>query len=267
MASRIEPYRLQAYNTAKDSENKMHDDTVAKQFGFRGGLVTGVDLLAYMIHIPVAKWGRAFLERGAIEGRFLKPVYDGEMLAIEADETDNAILLRLLSRGEVCATGGASLPAHVPAVDTESYKAVPPVAARIPVDETSYPVEGWLGTAPQAWSAADAANYAHDVRDTEALYGHEGLVHPGVIQRLMNRVLVENAVLGPWIHVGSQMQLLAPVKIGDELSARARVTANYERKGHRFVEFDAIAVANGRTAVAQCHHIAITQPRRERAAA
>src|SRR5215216_3941798 len=44
-----ETYRLQAYNTAKQSENKMHDDTVAKRFGFSGGLVPGVDVMAYMM--------------------------------------------------------------------------------------------------------------------------------------------------------------------------------------------------------------------------
>jgi hypothetical protein len=38
MTSRIEPYRVSAYNTARQSENKMHDDTVAKRFGFSGGL-------------------------------------------------------------------------------------------------------------------------------------------------------------------------------------------------------------------------------------
>ena len=46
----IEPYRVQAYNTARQSENKMHDDTVAKRFGFSGGLVPGVDVMAYMMH-------------------------------------------------------------------------------------------------------------------------------------------------------------------------------------------------------------------------
>ena len=34
MTSRIETYRVSAYNTAKLSENKMHDDTVARRFGF-----------------------------------------------------------------------------------------------------------------------------------------------------------------------------------------------------------------------------------------
>lgn len=265
--TRIEPYRLQAYNTAKDSENKMHDDAVARQFGFSGGLVTGVDLLAYMIHVPVAKWGRAFLERGAIDGRFLKPVYDGELLAIEADGAGGSLELRLMSRGEVCASGSASLAAVAPAIDLAAYPATVPVVTRLPVGEASYKQDSWLGAAPQAWTADAAASYRSDVRDDETLYAREGLVHPGAIQRLMNRVLVENAVLGPWIHVGSRMQLLGPVRVGDELTARARVSANYERKGHRFVELDAVVVANGEHAVSHCHHIAITQPRRERAAA
>src|SRR5260370_11151305 len=69
MTSRLETYRVSAYNTAKQSENKMHDDTVAKRFGFSGGLVPGVDALADMIHIPVAKWGRALLEGGLTRSR------------------------------------------------------------------------------------------------------------------------------------------------------------------------------------------------------
>src|SRR3979409_2757488 len=88
MTSRIETYRVQAYNTAKQSENKMHDDTVAKRFGFSGGLVPGVDVMAYMMHLPVAKWGRAFLEHGLIEARFVKPVYDGEIADVTGEEGD-----------------------------------------------------------------------------------------------------------------------------------------------------------------------------------
>src|SRR3954468_3412530 len=81
MPNRLETYRVEAYNTAKQSENKMHDDTVARRFGFSGGLVPGVDVFAYMMHVPVARWGRDFLSRGLIEARFIKPVYDGETAA------------------------------------------------------------------------------------------------------------------------------------------------------------------------------------------
>jgi acyl dehydratase len=82
----------------------------------------------------------------------------------------------------------------------------------------------------------------------------------------MNRVLVDNAILGPWIHVGSKMQLLSAAKAGDEITARAKVAGNYDKKGHRFVELDALVVANGDTPLAHCQHIAIYQPREQAAA-
>ena len=37
MPNRLETYRVEAYNTAKQSDNKMHDDKVARRFGFSGG--------------------------------------------------------------------------------------------------------------------------------------------------------------------------------------------------------------------------------------
>ena len=110
----IEPYRVQAYNTAKQSENKMHDDTVAKRFGFSGGLVPGVDVMAYMMHRPVAKWGRAFLERGLIDARFIKPVYDGEMAELTAERKQRRAFDPGAQPWPACATGTASLPASAP---------------------------------------------------------------------------------------------------------------------------------------------------------
>src|SRR5205807_8715113 len=95
MTSRLEAYRVQAYNTAKLSENKMHDDAVARRFGFRGGLVPGVDVMAYMMHLPVAKWGRGFLERGLIGARFVKPVYDGETAAVGGEASHGVVSCRV----------------------------------------------------------------------------------------------------------------------------------------------------------------------------
>jgi hypothetical protein len=59
------------------------------------------------------------------------------------------------------------------------------------------------------------------------------------------------------------MQLLSAGRAGDEIAARAKVTGNYEKKGHRFVELDALVVANGTTPLAHCRHIAIYQPREQ----
>src|SRR4051795_904039 len=104
MAGEIAAYRVEAFNTAKQSENKMHDDSVARRFGFADGLVPGVQGLAFMVHQPVGGWvraymvhhpgacgARAFLERGLIEARFIKPVYDGEIAEVSARESDQGL--------------------------------------------------------------------------------------------------------------------------------------------------------------------------------
>jgi acyl dehydratase len=266
MTSRLEAYRVQAYNTAKQSENKMHDDTVAKRFGFSGGLVPGVDVMAYMMHLPVVKWGRAFLEHGLIEARFVKPVYDGEIADVTGEESNGVLSIEVESRGQLCATGSASLPASAPSISIGDFSDAAPVAERRPVDAASYELGKWLGTVPRAWAGDAATEYLTDVRETDAIYASEGLGHPGLLQRVMNKVLVDNAILGPWIHVGSRMQLLTAAASGDELTVRAKVTGNFEKKGHRFVELDALVVANGRTPLAHCQHIAIYQPREQAAA-
>src|SRR5438128_8862199 len=129
MTTRPETYRVQAYNTAKLSENKMHDDTVAKRFGFSGGLVPGVDVMAYMMHLPVAKWGRAFLERGLIEARFVKPVYDGESAEVMGKLAGNTVAIEVVSRGELCATGTASVTPAVPTLSVAAFPETAPVAA------------------------------------------------------------------------------------------------------------------------------------------
>ncbi|MGJ4925672.1 hypothetical protein ACQR1I_10155 [Bradyrhizobium sp. HKCCYLS2038] len=266
MAGELAPYAVEAFNTAKQSENKMHDDSVARRFGFAGGLVPGVEVLAYMLHQPVAHWGRAFLERGLIEARFIKPVYDGEMAEVVAQETADGLALEVMSQGQLCATGSASLPAAVPKVTLADYRDVPPATVRPPIGADSFAVGSWLGTAPRAWPGPAATMYLDEIRERDPIYANEHVGHPGMLQRVMNRLLVDNVVLGPWIHVGSRMQLLSVIADTDEITARGRVVANYEKKGHRFVEIDALVVANGDRPLARCHHVAIYQPRAEAAA-
>src|SRR6202045_2248124 len=150
MTSRLEPYRVSAYNSSKQSENKIHDDTVARRFGFSGGLVPGVDVLAYMRPLPVAKWGRAFLERGLIEARFIKPVYDGEVADVSGEKSDGVLSIEVESRGQLCATGSASLPAAAPSLPISQFIETAAVTERRQVDAMSYEPGKWLGTVPRA---------------------------------------------------------------------------------------------------------------------
>jgi acyl dehydratase len=257
-------YSVEAYNAASLSDNKIHDDAVARRFGFRGGLVPGVDVYGYMTHLPVQRWGRAWLERGTAECRFLKPVYDGDIATITGRETSQGIEWRVESRGEVCASGAAGLPAAAGAIPSD-FAAAPlppaPPASRPPADARSLAPGTWLAMNPIAMTPEHAAEALRDLRETLPLYAGEGLVHPAVVLRAGNWVLKDNVILGPWMHVGSRVRHFAAVRIGDELSARARVTANYEKKGHLFVECDVFVYANGDRPIACIAHTSIYRPR------
>jgi acyl dehydratase len=262
--SYLGPYCVEAFNASKESENKIHDDDVARRFGFRGGLVPGVDVYAYMTHLPVQRWGRAWLERGTGECRFLKPVYDGDIAKVTAAEQMAGLELRIESHGELCVTGQAGLPSsrvEPPAAFGEAPMLPAPPAERPPADETTLAVGTWLAMNSFRVTGEYAEGYLRAVRETEPLYLRENLVHPGTILHIGNWVLRHNVVLGPWMHVGSSVQHFSAAHIGDELSARAVVTANYERKGHRFVELDVLVYNEQRMPLARIGHIAIYRPR------
>jgi acyl dehydratase len=267
--SYLGPYSVEAFNASKSSENKIHDDAVARRFGFKGGLVPGVDVYAYMTHLPVARWGRSWLEHGSAECRLLKPIYDGDLAVVTAGEDAAGLDLRIESHGELCVTGRAALaaePAAPPIAFSGTPVPPPPPAHRPPADETTLAVGTWFAIEPLVVSKRYAEEYLHTVRETDPLYAHEGLVHPGTILHIGNWALRHNVVLGPWMHVGSTVQHYAAANIGDELSARAVVTANYDRKGHRFVELDVLAYANQKAPIARIGHIAIYRPRQVAAA-
>jgi acyl dehydratase len=253
-------YEVRAFNQAAASENKIHDDTVAQRFGFKGALVPGVTVFAYMAHLPVARWGRAWLERGAAECRFRKPVYDGEMVRVSAESEGDGLVLEVESGGEHCATGHASLPPQREAPAIDSLPAGLPPAERPKASEETLAEGRVLGIDPLVVDRALHSTYLDEIRETEPLYRAERLVHPGQILRLANFALLQNVVLGPWIHVGSTIRFHSVARVGEELTLRSRITSNSVNKGHAIVAFVAIVVADGARAVAEIGHTAIWRP-------
>lgn len=254
-------YTVEAYNVSHASENKIHDDTVAQKLGFSGGLVPGVEVFAYASHLPLERWGQAFLERGVMSAKFGKPVYDGRMATASAVETaDGSLELRVESEGVECATGTARLPVATAAPPREAeypYSRPPAeLASRPPADEASLAVGRVLATLPAVLDRERHAAYLRDVRETNPIYAGEGIAHPGILLRLCNSALRENVVLPPWIHVGSTLTNLSLARVEEALSARARVIANYDRKGHRLVDLDCLLLADDRP-VAHVVHTAI----------
>jgi DinB superfamily len=274
-ARRQLPYRVTAFNTATASLNKIHDDAVAREYGFGGGLVPGVDVYAYLTHPPAAAWGLDWLARGTMRARFLTPVYDGEVIEVVAgtpvaDPGGRAVMgleLRNLE-GAVCAVGEAALPDGPPAPPEVAWPEAAAPSEERPADRPpASPASLATGTAltmPGHRFVADrAGEYLADVREGLPLYAEAGVAHPGWLLRDANYVLSSNVVLGPWIHVESLVQHHAVVRDGEVVDARAAVTREWEHKGHRFVALDVGLFADDRLA-ARVAHTAIYAPRRTR---
>ncbi len=256
----LRPYQVIAHNTATESTNKIHDDEVARQFGFRGGLVPGVDVYAYLAHPPAEAWGLAWLGRGTMRARFHRPVYDCGRVEVVVV---GAALELWDDGGAKCATAEVTAPVaeeqpEPPTADdwprVDQRDDPPPASPETLAPGTAF------GLAPHGFHADLAGAYLDDVRETLALYADEGVAHPGWILRDANYVLSANVGLGPWIHVESIVQHHGLVRDGDVVSARAVVTNEWKRKGHRFVELDVLHLADTRP-VARTTHTAIYRPR------
>ncbi|MBL6079632.1 hypothetical protein JMJ56_16560 [Belnapia sp. T18] len=260
--SAFAPYSLSAFNTSQASENKIHDDTVAARLGFAGGLVPGVEVYAYATHFPLALWGRPWLEQGTMDCKLLKPVYDGRIVTVTASRSASGLDVTVESERISCASGSASLPSEPPAMpDLASFPVVPARRERPNVNDAVFPVGEWLGANPFEVTEDYASSYLRDVRETNPIYSTEMVVHPGIILRMCNWSLSHNVQMGAWIHIASAVRNLGLARVGDVLTTRAKVLANYDRKGHRIVELDVLVIANDLVPVAHVHHSAIYRPR------
>ncbi len=262
----LRAHSLVAFNTATASANRIHDDAVAQQLGFRGGLVPGVDVYAYLTHPPVAAWGRDWLEHGTLRARFLEPVYDGdrtEVVPVPSRGGGPGALEVHDPSGTICAKADAALPDRVDVPKAADW----PEVAQLddpPAARPAHLVPGTpMGLEPHGFHAENATAYLADVREDLPLYAEDGIAHPGWLLRDANYVLSANVRLGPWIHVESNVRYFDLVRDGDLVSARAVVTDEFERRGHRFVTLDVLHLAgpSGDRPVARTEHTAIYRPR------
>jgi len=254
VTERIPEYRVKARNTSTSSENKIHDDAVARAYGFRGGLVPGVTVYAYMTRPLVEAFSAAWLERGTAAVKFVTPVLDGEELTVSGTITGRdvkgvtATLVASTAASGACATLSATLPAGSPVpVNLELYPAAPlpaerPAATRARLDSLAV-----LGTPVNTYDEARAAEYLEKVNDALGLYrGGGARIHPGFFLDQANRALDRNVTMSPWIHVGSAVRHLGGAHVGETLATRGRVRSLFEKKGREFVELDLVIVAGER---------------------
>ena len=259
----ITSYAVRAHNPATGSENKIHHDDVARRYGFAGGLVPGVTVYAYMAHPVADVLGRAWLERGRMAARFVRPCYDGDDVTVDAAKTpsgDGDELELTARRGgdEVIATGTASVssrprtPSPITAYPTAPLPDERPSATRDTLAALD-PLSSWEAT----FRVDQAPTFLDQIGENLPLFRADGVAHPGYLLLAANSVLVANVRLGPWMHVGSEVTNFGVVTDGDRVSTRGRVSDLFERRGHHFAELDVLMVANDTRPVLHVRHALI----------
>jgi hypothetical protein len=263
--TQAQPYQVRTHNASTESENRMHSDDVARQFGFKGGLVPGVTVFAHMTQPIVARHGEAWLARGTAEVSFGKPAYEGELLNIHtaAAGADAYVLTCLNEQGVELARMNAALPSTRATPDARGdIPPAPPLPERPTV--TWDLMEAGKPFPALAWSPTREENldWCRDVRDELPLYreGAAPLLHPGFILRQANFVLRKRFIIPAWIHAASRITFFEALRVGANYEVRAIPEEKWNHKGHEFVRLY-VAVRRGQHTVAEVLHAAIFRPR------
>lgn len=235
-------YAVVARNLDPAADNRIHDDDVARAFGFTGALVPGVEVFAHATSPLVAAWGTGFFDGGRVALRFRRPVYDGETVVVTAEPRADGLGLAVTGPDAVVrAVGTAHPPAPGPPVDLGRYP-----AATLPLPRPADPRPGPFGTVEVPGDPLAALDYLAAVGDPAALYRDAGLLHPGLLLRLVNLALMDNVELGPWIHTSSACRFLSLPSASSAASVRSVVTGTGRRGAHDEVTYDAVVLLEDR---------------------
>ncbi len=267
-----------ARNTSTASENKIHDDAVARQYGFRGGLVPGATSYAYLASHLTRLLGPAWAAYGTSSIALVKPVYEGEMVSlggqvlhITGDANRGALDL-------ACWVDGADGVRRAPGTagltwgESRTQESRPAFAVteleprrpedRLPISAATAPVGEPLPPVLIDTSSAAAAAYLDGIDDHNPLFRDGStfggpLLHPGWYLGIANQALSRNFILNAWIHTRSETRHLGPALAGGTYRAYAQITAAFEKRGHEYVTADVLIAGSADQPIARITHTAI----------
>lgn len=246
------PLHVRAVNTAAESENKIHDDAIAAQYGFRGGLVPGVTVYGYLAQAVLDHLGDKWLTQGAMDVRFHQPVYHGEEVEVTT-EPESSHRVRVDIAGRASGLAWIQEASHEP----------PPHVAEIPMGDRRHPSEGTLAKGAVLGSLAMTLDLAQARMSAplDAAVGPERFAHPAILLALANEIFVKNYSLGPWIHSASEVRKYGAARDGESIRVKAAVEDRFERKGHQLVVLDVLIESAEGRAIEFVRHTAIWRPR------
>ena len=266
MSAAIEPapHVVTTHNHATDSENRMHSDEVAQQFGFAGALVPGVTVFAHMTYPLVQAFGERWLGRATGEVRLLKPAYDGDRLSIhtQADGDGHVVDCRN-DAGVLLARLTTSMPARNlppdPRWRTTPARVNPP---RAEIAEHNIQVDAALAAHAETISADANQALARSLTDDLPIWHKPANdilatpLHPLWLASSCNQAFMRVWQMPSWIHAGTVFTLHRPLRIAERIEQRTIPIRKWAHKGHEFATLYLAWLVDGEIA-AEAQHTAI----------
>ena len=231
-----------AYNQVPHSQNKIHGDKFAKEYGFKGGLVPGVTVSAYLIHPAAQAFGMDYVEKGFAHVRVNSPLYDSEEFHVQIDEQKEAGYSASLIRpeGKPSATAEVRIVYDLPSAPARRDD---PVAGEDEPELEATPenLKRLMDHGCQAfvyrWNVEhDMGTYLRDRSLMAVPFAEEGYANPSFVLGVSNWVLASNALMNPWVHMETRSQNFAAIPGGARVLGEMEITDLFNRKGHEFVD-------------------------------
>ncbi|MEM7018006.1 MAG: hypothetical protein AAF512_11800 [Pseudomonadota bacterium] len=240
----INNWSATAFNQVPGAENEIHGDKGAKQYGFKGGLIPGATMAAYLIH-PFAKtFGMEYLKNGYAHVRLNAPLYDGEPFQVEVAAQDASSCSTSLAQSGAahCATAdikieaGSTLPPTMRG-DAPGDKQATLMPAT-PENMQQLQDEGCKAFVDR-WNANhQMGTYLRDRALMADLFANQGYANPSFIFGMTNWLLAANIHMNPWVLVETSSQNFTPIPKGAKVLGETAIVGLFEKKGHEFVDAD-----------------------------
>jgi acyl dehydratase len=262
--TQIADFQIEALNDAQSSENRIHSDEIAEKFGFRGALVSGVNVFGYMSQALIQSLGEEILNKGFMQVRFLKPAYEHDLVSVKSEPAFSVVKKRYnVSKaynqdGELLAQLDSWISDEPAPIDKlANVSKGKQISER---QEIKWDLINLLEPSPTyLWKPSKANNLQRvsSQRDDSPLYkGDDAYIHPYYLLDACNKALMRMFILPAWIHVGSKLHIREPMRINEEIAVHAVPVRKWLRKGHQFIELY-ICMKKENRVVLEAEHTAI----------
>ena len=238
-------WKASALNTAPDSENQIHSDDLAKRYGFKGGLVPGVTVSAYLLHPVIESAGMDWLEKGYANCKITSPLYDKENFEVISNIPSEGQTNTFLKNedGKIIANAETKILENISS--KPKYRGDPLIQEDFKAPVASF--AEWKNLKKEGckafkfhWGGDNPLIYLSDEKKLPLILqpsksGHANL---SFLLGCANWILAGNVFMNPWVHLQTKSQNYETVSLETTLISEMSVIDFYEKKGHEFIEVE-----------------------------